>query len=68
MKEELTTAMHAEFKVSEETDRSLRALSLLEMERDGLPITDDRLNDYGITFEKMDEYRKQWAHLFSKKK
>ncbi|MDQ6482249.1 hypothetical protein [Dyadobacter sp. LHD-138] len=66
MKEELTTKMHAEFTVSEETDRKLRALSLLQMERDGLNLTDERLEDEGISREQLEEYRKEYSTLLSK--
>lgn len=65
MKEELTTAMHAEFDISAEKDAELRALSLLQMERDGIEITDEDLNDYGFTKEQMEGYRKLWAHLLT---
>ena len=67
MKEELTTAMHAEFEVSEETDRSLRALSLLRMEKRGIKITDKVLEGYPFGREEVEKYRKHWAHLLAKK-
>jgi hypothetical protein len=66
MKEELTTAMHAEFDISPEKDAELRALSLLQMERDGIEITDEDLQEYGFTHEQMEGYRKLWAHLLTK--
>lgn len=66
MKDELTAAMHSEFSISQESDNELRALSLLGRERDGIPITDEKLADYGFTVEQMDHYRKVWERLFVK--
>jgi hypothetical protein len=66
MKEELTTAMHAEFTVSQESDNELRALSLLERERDGIPVTDEKLESYGFTRGQFERYRALHADLFSK--
>lgn len=66
MKEELTTKMHSEFTVSEETDSKLRALSLLQMERDGLKITNKRLENEGLTVDQLEEYRREYAVLLSK--
>jgi len=67
MKEELTTAMHAEFDISEEGERSLRALSLLQMERDGWEITDEDMEFKELTWEQLERYRKEFAHLFPNK-
>lgn len=40
MKEELTAAMHSESSISKEADNELRALSLLERERNGILVTE----------------------------
>jgi hypothetical protein len=67
MKEELTTAMHAEFEISKEGERSLRALSLLQMERDGWVITDEDMEFKELTWEQLEQYREEFAHLFPNK-
>jgi hypothetical protein len=67
MKEELTTAMHAEFDISKEGERSLRALSLLQMERDGWVITDEDMEFKELTWEQLEQYREEFAHLFPNK-
>ena len=57
MKEELTTAMHAEFTISKQFNDELRALSLLERERDGIPVTDEKLESYGFTRKQFQDYK-----------
>lgn len=64
MKEELTAAMHSEFEISNDGEKALDALSLLEMERDGIDIS-ERVGEYGFTEDQFKAYRKRWAHLFA---
>lgn len=66
MKEELTTKMHAEFEISAEAEKRLSALSLMELEERGIPITDEDLEERSITPDQMINYRKHWRHLFAK--
>lgn len=68
MKEELTTAMHAEFTVSQELDNVLRALSLFERERDGISVTDEKLESYGFTRRQFEEYKDRFNARFGAKK
>lgn len=66
MKEELTTAMHAEFTVSAETDLRQNAFSLLEMERDGIAIDDEWIQERGLTLAQFEKYRQMWNSKFEK--
>ena len=58
MKEELTTAMHSEFKVSEETDIKHRAMNVWYY---GMYKTEEEIKEacktYGLTYEQALEWK-----------
>ena len=67
MKEELTTAMHAEFTVSKETELKHQAFLLHEMELRGIAVTSEILYERGLTIEIYDHFRRAYDRKFKPK-
>ena len=66
--DELTTEMHAEFTVSEEAERRHNAFSLVQMERAGLDIDDEWIQDRGLTREQFEYYKAMYEERYGSKK
>lgn len=62
LKEELTTAMHAEFRVTRATDRKHRAWVALEALHNGMKL-DDALYAYGVTMGDLKRYNPEFEKL-----
>lgn len=67
MKEELTTAMHAEFSVSKETELRHNAFSLVKMQRDGIEVDDEWIRDRGLTRAQFEKYKIEYAERYGSK-
>jgi hypothetical protein len=62
-KEELTTKMHSEFTVSEETDRKHVVFTALHVIDQKLMTIPQAITAYGLTPEDLDKHRDEWDDL-----
>jgi len=62
LKEELTTAMHAEFRVTRATERKHRAWAALEALYNGMKL-DEALHAYGVTMADLKRHNLEFEKL-----
>ncbi len=61
LKEELTTAMHSDFFVSEETQLSHRVCTVVEVVSSGAMLLSDALALYDVSLDDYNRFRSLWS-------
>lgn len=64
MKEELTAAMHSEFKVNSETEIKHRVWSLLSSCKSQDKTVDDLIDQYDLSQDDIEKHRQSYLDLF----
>lgn len=63
IKDELTTKMHSEFSIDNETEISHRVSCVVDELHEGFGTLEQLLEDYGVTKEQYEKHRLKWEKL-----